>query len=417
MRNNKKNHFNPIESIKENRYISRLNFETGIRLTGPEPLAEMDYTAELRCKDRAFSAYWYESGGTCPAAPVVASPLPRNYRTTTKRRVHKKGGGVILSSDELSMNDKPSLLEPEFHSAIYSRLGILLNEKINTRIAGVLNFIILRGNYDSASVIFNARVLNGDTVNSLTAIAEQLREFSGKLDSAFIYHDPEGSKYYLNTSSEIDGPRVKRLFGNRNLSVKVNDVIYTFSPDGFSQVNLSICPEMLNNAERLLKHEGKGRLLDLYCGYGFFSCFLSPGYEEITGIDYGESAIDSARENMKRVKSRGKWEFHARKIDRKTLPALLANVRLPEYLILDPPKNGTAQGVIETLAARAPERVLHIFCGLETIPYELEKWKRGGYSPVECIPLDMFPGTPDLEVMILFKRTGKHLRQSSVGRS
>jgi tRNA/tmRNA/rRNA uracil-C5-methylase (TrmA/RlmC/RlmD family) len=79
----------------------------------------------------------------------------------------------------------------------------------------------------------------------------------------------------------IDGPRVKRLFGNRHLSIKVNEIIYTYAPEGFSQVNLSICPDMLNNAKRLLEHDDKGRLLDLYCGYGFFACFLSGDYEEI----------------------------------------------------------------------------------------------------------------------------------------
>lgn len=404
MKDNRKKHNLPDKPVKENSYISRLTFETGIRLTGPEPLAEIDYCEELRFKDRAFSTYWYETGGACPASPVVASPLQRNYRTTTKRKIHKKGRSIILSSDEYSVNDKPSRLEPDFHSSIYLELGSLLSDEKNMRIAGFLNFIILRGNYDSAAVIFNVRVLNGETINGITKIAEQLRESFDKLDAAFIYHDPEGSKYYLNTSSEIEGPRMKRLFGNRNLSIKVNDIIYTFAPEGFSQVNLSICPEMLNTAKRLLKHEGKGRLLDLYCGYGFFSCFLSGDYEEIIGIDYGDAAVDSARENMKRVKTRAKWEFYARRIDRKTLPALLTQGRYPEYLILDPPRNGTAQGVVETLAARNPELVLHVFCGLETIPYELEKWKRGGYFPSECIPLDMFPGTPDLEVMILFEK-------------
>jgi tRNA/tmRNA/rRNA uracil-C5-methylase (TrmA/RlmC/RlmD family) len=73
---------------------------------------------------------------------------------------------------------------------------------------------------------------------------------------------------------------------------------------------------MLNTAKRLLKHDGKGRLLDLYCGYGFFSCFLSGEYEEIIGIDYGETAIDSARENMKRLKPRCKWDFYAKRIDK-----------------------------------------------------------------------------------------------------
>jgi len=404
----------PGKPEKENSYIARLSFETGIRFLGPEPLAEMKYDDEIRCKDRAFSAYWYESGGTCPALPIIPSPKSRNYRTTTKRRVHVKGGRVVLASDEFSIDDKPSFLEPDFHSQIYSRLGVLINEKINNRIAGIINFIILRGNYDSAALIFNVRVLNGDIINGLIKIVEKLRETSEKLDAAFIYHDPEGSKYYLNTSSEVEGLRMKRLFGNRNLSIKINEIIYTFAPEGFSQVNLSICPDMLNTAKRLLSHEQKGRLIDLYCGYGFFSCFLSKEYEEIIGIDYGAAAIDSAKENMKRLKPHAKWEFHAKRIDRKSLPAILHQSRIPEFLILDPPRNGTAQGVIEFLTARNPELALHIFCGLETIPYELEKWKRGGYNPVECIPLDMFPGTPDLEVMILFKNTSGYNNKKSI---
>lgn len=393
-----------VRPAQENSYLSRLIFETGITPAGPEPLAGMDYHDEIRCKDRAFSSYWYSLTDSCPASVIVESPFSRQYRTTTKRRIHRRGSQVILSSDEYSVSDAPSLLEPEFHSGIYSMLGSILNEDINRRIAGFLNFVIIRGNYESAAVIFNATVMNGETVNGFTKIAEHLKESSDSIESAFLYHDPEGSKYYLSTSSGIDGLRMKRLFGRRNLSIKTNDIIYTYNPEGFSQVNLSIAGAMLDTAGRLLSHEGGGRLLDLYCGYGFFSCFLAGNYDELTGIDYGETAIDSARENMKRTRSRCRWDFIVKRIDRKTLPAVLPGTRMPEYILLDPPRNGTSQGVIEYLASRGPELVLYIFCGLETIPYELEKFSRGGYRPAECVPLDMFPGTPDLEVMVLFEK-------------
>ncbi|HNX24844.1 MAG TPA: hypothetical protein PKG60_12425, partial [Spirochaetota bacterium] len=77
---------------------------------------------------------------------------------------------------------------------------------------------------------------------------------------------------------------------------------------------------------------------------------------------------------------------------------------IQEYVILDPPRNGTAPGVIAAIAERNPELVVHIFCGVETIPGEIEQWKHAGYQSVRCIPLDMFPGTPDVEVMVLLKR-------------
>lgn len=392
------------EPSAESSYTRRLIFETGQTLKGPEPLAEMDYLDELRCKDRAFSSYWYDITGDCAASPLIASPLPRRYRTTTKRRVHIRGGSVILSSDESSISDLPSLLEPEFHASIYSQLGTILNAAVNRKLSGFLNFVIIRGNYESAAVIFNATVMNSETVKGFTGIADQLKESSAGLNAAFIYHDPEGSKYYLNTTSEIEGLRLKRLFGNRNLSIRVHDVVYTFSPDSFSQVNLSISGAMLTAAEELLSHKGRGRLLDLYCGYGFFSCYLGRQYDEVTGIDYGKTAIDSARENMKHAAPRGRWNFHAKRIEKRLLREILPQSRLPEYILLDPPRNGTAPGVIETLAGRGPELVLHIFCGLETIPYELDKWDMGGYRPAACVPLDMFPGTPELEVMVLLKR-------------
>jgi hypothetical protein len=54
MKKDNKNYNNQNEHLKENSYLSRLNFEAGIKITGPEPLAEMDYIDEIRCKDRAF---------------------------------------------------------------------------------------------------------------------------------------------------------------------------------------------------------------------------------------------------------------------------------------------------------------------------------------------------------------------------
>ncbi len=396
-------------------YIHRLVHETGRQLSGPEPLASMDYRDEIRCKDRAFSSYWYELTRACPAAPIVESPLPRRYRTTSKRRAHRRGGGLVLSSDESALSDAPSLLEPGFHADIFSRLGSVLNENANRKISGCLNFAVIRGGYDSAALIFNVTEISAAIVNAFTGIAERLKESNAKLDAAFLYHDPEGSKYYFNTSSEIDGPRMKRLFGPGELSVTVNEVRYAFAPECFSQVNLSICGAMLDTAKRLLEHGGGGRLVDLYSGYGFFSCFLAGDYDEVIGVDYGRAAIESARDNMKRSGYRGRWDFHARRIDRKNVSAL-PQTRLPEYFLLDPPRSGTAPGVIENIASRGPELALNVFCGLETIPGELARWAGCGYGPVECVPLDMFPGTPEIEVMVLLKKDFSIKREKGRGR-
>jgi hypothetical protein len=59
--------------------------------------------------------------------------------------------------------------------------------------------------------------------------------------------------------------------------------------------------------------------------------------------------------------------------------------------------------VIAHLAARRPARVVHIFCGIETVPGAVAEWGKAGYTLSKCVPLDMFAGTPNLETLALFE--------------
>ena len=49
-------------------------------------------------------------------------------------------------------------------------------------------------------------------------------------------------------------------------------------------------------------------------------------------------------------------------------------------------------------------KVLHIHCGVDQIPDSLRQWKQQGYKIQRIVPLDMFPGTAALEVLILLQR-------------
>ena len=58
------------------------------------------------------------------------------------------------------------------------------------------------------------------------------------------------------------------------------------------------------------------------------------------------------------------------------------------------------------------ERVLHIFCNIELMPGELERWNIGGYKIARAIPFDMFPGTAEIEMMVLLKPTSVSTQES-----
>ena len=70
-------------------------------------------------------------------------------------------------------------------------------------------------------------------------------------------------------------------------------------------------------------------------------------------------------------------------------------------MYLDPPRSATPPGMIRELARMLePRRVVEIFCGPDEIGRSLREWRSAGYEPERITPIDLFPGTMGLEVVI-----------------
>jgi tRNA/tmRNA/rRNA uracil-C5-methylase (TrmA/RlmC/RlmD family) len=171
----------------------------------------------------------------------------------------------------------------------------------------------------------------------------------------------------------------------------------------FSQVNEAMLPTLLATARALLRPLAGHALLDLYCGYGLFSACLGGEAGATLGVDAEGPAIEAARDNARQLRL-ARARFLAGRITGEWLASRAPRPAMPELALLDPPRQGTAEGVIEALALRGPERVLHVFCGTDEIPRELARWRRSGYRMERAAPLDLLPGTANLETLILLRR-------------
>ncbi len=370
-----------------------------------EAFAELEYNDELRFKNETLQAFWKANRIDGAPEPIAPSPLPRFYRTTTKRRVLVSRKGVALSFVGGNAQQKSdakyheSVLEPESHKKIYGFVSDKLNLPAYSTLARHLNFVIVRGSYNEPSVIFNVDMMNGEIVRKLKLLSESLKSL--EVVSAYIFQDATRSSYTFEQKRPDVQVPFKRLYGAERLFLKVLGKKFSYHPTAFSQVNESLLPVMIQTAGEMLKPHGK-RLLDLYCGYGMFGLSLAEHYAEVIGIDAEGVSIQSARENAPYFK-KSNCTFLSRRITAETLKRSLPPPIADEVVILDPPRQGTEKGVIELLAERKPMRVLHIFCGVDEIARELKAWNRCGYRVEQVIPLDMFAGTPNLETMILLK--------------
>lgn len=372
------------------------------------PLAHLEYTGELKLKDKALRLFWQQHHLAGQPEPVIASPRARCYRTTSKRRTILRGATLhlLFGSNRLSSSQKDAFLasplEPPEHAHIYNFLQKKLSEPAFKILAVHLNYIIIRGSYNEIAVIFNVDTLNGPLVHKLKILAGYLQKLPEKVIGSYIYPDPSCSDYYLESKRPVDLLNFKRLFGKANLSVNYHGCRFNFHPTSFSQVNESIVPIMLNKALELLSPAQGMRLLDLYCGYGLFSHFLASDFKQVVGVDAEGPSIRAAIANSKLNSTARRTKFIAHQITGNldnVLPALTG----PEAIILDPPRQGPQKNVISSLGRRHPYIVLHIFCGIDQIPSALKDWQVNGYQVQRVVPLDMFPGSVNLEVMVLLQ--------------
>ena len=62
-----------------------------------EPLAELEYPVELALKREALHRFWQSRGLPGRPEPIEPAPVPRGYRTTTKRRVILRSRGLAFT--------------------------------------------------------------------------------------------------------------------------------------------------------------------------------------------------------------------------------------------------------------------------------------------------------------------------------
>ena len=238
-----------------------------------ESLAMLDYKDELRIKDAAIREFWDVNRLAGNPQKVIASPMPRAYRTTSKRRVYMEPGNLQFDRQE-------SMLEPEEHNKIYDFLFEKLITPAYKPLAYALNWIIIRGTYKYRVVIFNIKKIDASIVRKLKLISDALKESPLHVTAAHAYVDTTESDYYLESKRPTDGLDFKQLYGPRDLTLDLGHFRLKYPVTGFSQINESQIHNLIKAASRLLSLSKEDHFLDLYCGYGLFSFALGEAAKE-----------------------------------------------------------------------------------------------------------------------------------------
>jgi len=203
---------------------------------------------------------------------------------------------------------------------------------------------------------------------------------------------------HRGTMYEVCSLRGEPLEPSTQSRVKVDGHVYSVSPRSFWQSHRS-APALLVEAVRDFAAVKEGdHAVDLFSGVGLFSVALARavGTEgRVTAVESSAYAVRDARQNAEglgHVKVR-EWTVTARAINDTVGPG--------DVVVLDPPRNGLAKGVVDALVRRAPRRVVYVSCDAATLSRDLKGLLTGGFELVDLKAFDLFPMTEHVEVVAL----------------
>jgi len=223
-------------------------------------------------------------------------------------------------------------------------------------------------------------------------------DFRGCATSLLLGEQPKIADLSYAESFEV-------LHGKMNLTEIVNDVTYEIHPNSFFQTNTKMAGRLQDVVLDAVRDAGTKKLLDLYCGLGFFGIAAAKKIDEIdevVGYELDEEAIKLASQNMKLNGVENKCTFFsgpAEALDWKDINA--------DTVILDPPRSGLHHKVIKTLLAEDspihPNTIIYVSCNYHHLEHELPSFLED-FEVTAILPLDLFPQTRHIETVVILKR-------------
>ncbi|MCQ9388388.1 TRAM domain-containing protein [Brevibacterium sp. 50QC2O2] len=187
--------------------------------------------------------------------------------------------------------------------------------------------------------------------------------------------------------------------GETTLLQRVAASDFRVSAQGFWQVHRDAA-EVLS--DRVLSRiDGTDSVLDLYCGAGLFS--LRAAHElgvPVIGLEGSARAVEDARANAQRLLGAGSTgaEFGTARIERLTeLPGA-------DTVIVDPPRAGLGQKVVDLISGTGAGRLLYVSCDPGTFARDAKNLLERGWRLETVEGHDLFPLTAHVEFFSEFVR-------------
>lgn len=197
----------------------------------------------------------------------------------------------------------------------------------------------------------------------------------------------------------IFGKKMIHLGGAKYIEFRLDEIVMRLSVQSFFQLNTTQAKTMYRLVKEMVPMNCDW-ILEGYSGIGGISLYLKDHAKEITGVEYIESAVRNANENAKRNHAD---HVHFVAGDAAEVMTRMLKKRTPDVIVVDPPRAGLDDAMLETLLRSKAKRIIYISCNPSTLAKNLAVLQNR-YQVKRMVPLDMFSQTQHVESITLLQR-------------
>lgn len=269
------------------------------------------------------------------------------------------------------------------------------DEKMNAKALEILEVINQSGleEFDLKSLTIRYSFASEETIALL--LFKNTRE---RVEAALKFFEEKGIDNLTIALSDFRSPvaRIDKILlqkGKDFLVEEVSGTKFMYYLDSFFQNNIGLFEKTIEDLKKFVIKDSN--VLELYSGVGSIGLNLSNQASKVTGVEIVESAVKAAKENIKinEVKNYESILLPAEKIDTDLLDGV-------DILVLDPPRSGLHQKLIDIILHKKPEKIIYLSCNPITQASDLNKLKEL-YEIKFLKGYDFYPNTPHLEALLI----------------
>lgn len=267
-----------------------------------------------------------------------------------------------------------------------------------------LDFYDIKANEGLLRTLLLRIAESGEIMVCISFGREDMKEIEGLMSHiALQFPGITSLLYVINTklNDTIGDLEVIVYKGQPYITENMGSLKYRIGPKSFYQTN-SLQAERLYGVARdfcgFEEFDKKPLVYDLYTGAGTIANFVADKAKKVIGIEYVEDAITDARLNSE-ANGISNTMFYAGDMKDILTDEFIAQHGQPDIMIIDPPRAGMHQDVVDVILRTSPRRLVYVSCNPATQARDIALLAEK-YDVTAVQPVDMFPHTHHVENVV-----------------